>query len=118
MGLANGDGKISETAISVFAEVFSGLFYDDVCYCCGSQEIQELCGNLKEICENGDCRRAYLFLSLCHDRMRKPLPDPIWWLAGNPAAVEAFMKCFVLRLGRLVEQTVEPLREENEREEV
>jgi hypothetical protein len=101
--------------MSVFAEVFSGLFYDDAR--CSSQDVQELHGNLEEICENGDCRRAYLFLSLCHDRMRKPLPDPVWWLAGNPVAVDAFMKYFIQSFGRLA-RTIEPFRKKNERKGV
>ncbi|MDR1574239.1 MAG: hypothetical protein LBS24_08010 [Clostridiales Family XIII bacterium] len=105
MGLADENGEISGAAVSVLAGVFAGLFCEDVCDCCGSQAAQELCGDFEKICENGDRGRAYLFLSLCYDRMRKPLPDPVWQLAGNPAAVAAFMKYFTEKLACLVERT-------------
>jgi hypothetical protein len=106
MGVTNETGEVSETVMKTFAEIFSGLFFDDVRDRTDDpRETQKLCECLESLTESGDSRRAYLFLSLWYDRMRKPLPDPVWWLAGNPEAVGAFMKRFVPRLGRLAKRS-------------
>ena len=44
----------------------------------------------------------YLLLSIQYDCIRKPLPDPIWWLAGHTAAVREFMTSFMDRYKRLM----------------
>jgi hypothetical protein len=119
MGVLTETGEISETVMNAFAEIFSGLFFDDLRECAGDpREAGKLCERLETFAESGDLRRAYLFLSLWYDRMRKPLPDPVWWLAGNPAAVGAFMKYFVPKLGRLAKRYARASHEECEREEV
>jgi hypothetical protein len=46
----------------------------------------------------------YLYISLQYDRMRKPLPDPVWWLAGNPDAVQTFTRHFAAKLEYLAKQ--------------
>jgi hypothetical protein len=47
--------------------------------------------------------------------MLKPLPDPVWWLAGNPRAAEMFMEGFVPKFMSLVDRGG---RAENEGKEV
>jgi hypothetical protein len=119
MGVMNETGEISEAVMKAFADIFSGLFFDDVCEHTGnSGEARKLCERLELLAESGDLRRAYLFLSLWYDRMRKPLPDPVWWLAGNPAAVDAFMRYFAADFGRLAKRSARMPREECERKEV
>jgi hypothetical protein len=119
MGVANETGKVSENAVKSFAAIFAGLFFDDVLDCLGDPKTAEdICESLEELnTRNGDGRRAYLFLSFLYDRMRKPLPDPVWWLAGNPEAVNMFIKHFVAGLGRLAKEPAESQSEEYEGKE-
>jgi hypothetical protein len=113
MGVIGIDGEISQQVISVFADVFSGLFFDDLCDFCNDRgDVAKYCGILNDLFAERNNRRVYLFLSVLYDRMRKPLPDPVWWLAGNTAAVDAFITCFVPKLKRLAGQAC---RQENEK---
>jgi hypothetical protein len=104
MGVIGIDGEISQQVISVFADVFSGLFFDDLCdFCDDPGDIAKYCGILNDLFAEGDSRRVYLVLSVLYDRMGKPLPDPVWWLAGNAAAVDTFVLHFVPGLRRLAD---------------
>ena len=105
MGVSDGEGWISQNVVRMISELFAGLFFDDV-RDLGDEPRKpaEICETLHEMLKNDDWRRAYLFISLLYDRMRKPLPDPVWWLAGNPEAVKAFTAHFAAGLKRLISQ--------------
>ena len=44
----------------------------------------------------------FLLLSLQYDTLRKPLPDPVWWLAGYPPALAQFSLGFAAYLSQLM----------------
>ena len=48
-----------------------------------------------ELSGRKDYKGIYLFLSLQYDQLRKPLPDPVWWLMGSPKALKIFSIGFV-----------------------
>jgi hypothetical protein len=103
MGLTE-NGEISDTAVSQFAGIFSGLFFDDVFDCFSPTEAAEICQAIVRMSPSDSCKRMYLYISLQYDRMRKPLPDPVWWIAGNPDAVRAFTRHFAEKLEYLAKQ--------------
>ena len=99
MGLLEDNGQISYEAMDVFAAVFTGLFFDDLCdHYSDNGDILSISLTFRELYDKRDFSRMYLLLSLQYDCIRKPLPDPIWWLAGHSALVETFLTLFMERL--------------------
>ena len=92
------DGQINQAAISTFADVFTGLFFDDICdFYNDAQNISAIYETFVSFYEKANYRQMYLFFSIQYDYIRKPLPDPVWWIAGNSDVVEEFMKLFMAR---------------------
>lgn len=50
-----------------------------------------------ELAVRKECQNIYLLISLQYDTIRKPMPDPIWWLAGSESALSLFCLGFVER---------------------
>ena len=46
----------------------------------------------------GSAKKALLYICLQYDGLLRPLPEPIWWIVGNPALVEPFCEGFIRRL--------------------
>ena len=57
-----------------------------------------------ELAEREDPKRLFLLLSLQYDAMRKPMPEPVWWLAGDMAVLSAFTLGFSAYLMELAAQ--------------
>jgi len=55
---------------------------------------------LKALWKKGDHQNMYLLMSIIYDYMGKPLPDPVWWLAGDSDAISAFMAMLMSGLER------------------
>ena len=103
MGLMDEAGNISEAAMETFTQIFSGLFYDDLCdFHDDAGRLVIVYEALGELEAKRDYQHMLLFLSLQYDYMRKPLPDPVWWLSGNSEAVERFAKGLFQRLRALL----------------
>ena len=58
-------------------------------------------------------QRIFLLLSLQYDALRKPLPDPLWWLAGHPPALEQFSLGFAAYLSQLMTDMEKNEKEDN-----
>lgn len=103
MGLLDRKGHLDKSAMQVFTCIFSGLFFDDLCDFYDDQEkLQAIFLMFQELAERRDHQRMFLLLSLQYDYLRKPLPDPVWWLSGCSEAVALFMSGFLAQLeGRL-----------------
>ena len=103
MGLLDRAGKISGEAMNSFVQIFSGLFYDDLCdFHDDAGRLAAIHDALGELAKKWDYQHMLLFLSLQYDYMRKPLPDPVWWLSGNSGAVGLFMEGFFQRFHALM----------------
>jgi len=103
MGLIDENDLLSESAMTVFASIFTGLFFDDLCDFFEKQEdLLTTYEAFAAIFRKGDYHSMYLLMSVQYDYMRKPLPDPVWWLAGDSAAVKEFMTLFIARLKQLM----------------
>jgi len=98
MGIIDSDGNLNNSTITTLAGIFAGLFYDDLReYTGDTRTLQNIYEMFKELYRNKDYQRMYLFLAIQHDRIIKPLPDPVWWIAGHSEVITAFMILFFKR---------------------
>ena len=103
MGLLNSHGQISINTMEVFCHLYAGLFYDDVCdHCEDYAAAASIFQSLIAVSRTDEVRRVLLAISVQYDAMRRSLPEPIWWIAGNPTLVSAFIEGFTRRLSLLI----------------
>jgi len=95
MGLLDKECRVRTQAMTAFSSIFTGLFFDDLCDYGNPGDMLTIYETFKTLSKKGDYQHMYLLLSILYDYMRKPLPDPVWWLAGNSEAVTAFMATFI-----------------------
>jgi hypothetical protein len=92
-----------DSAMPVFADIFTGLFFDDLCdFHDKADDLLTIYETFQALFRKKDYQHMYLLMSIQYDYIRKPLPDPVWWLAGDSAAVKLFMTLFVERYERLM----------------
>ncbi len=102
MGLLTEDGAVDEAAMRAFIRVFAGSFFDELCdEYSDRDQLAQITGAFRELEERGDPKRILLLISLQYDNLRKPLPDPVWWLAGHSPALARFSLGFAAYLSRL-----------------
>lgn len=112
MGVLHQNGEVDVEAMRVFVQIFSGLFFDDLCDFYSDQgELSAVTAAFSELAARKDCQNIYLLISLQYDAIRKPLPDPIWWLAGCGPALSLFCPGFVERLLELTEDQADKGKE-------
>lgn len=103
MGLIGPDGTISKAAMTVFVRLYAALFFDDLCdFYDDAEKLGTIFRTFRSLDEKGDYQHMLLLLSLQYDSIRKPLPDPIWWLSGYSEGVEFFMRGFYARFQELM----------------
>lgn len=103
MGVIDEKDKVDSAVMPVFAGIFSGLFFDDFCdHFYDPKDLWTIYHIFMQLFERKDYEHMYLFISIQYDSMRKPMPDPVWWLAGNKAAVKEFMGYFIHELSRFM----------------
>ena len=91
MGILRPDGEVNVEVMRAFVQIFGGLFFDDLCDFYSDQgEVSAVTAAFSELAARKDCQNIYLLISLQYDTIRKPLPDPIWWLAGCAPALSLF----------------------------
>ena len=67
----------------------------DGCDSYAKSTVGTVLASFDELSGRKDYKGIYLFLSLQYDQLRKPLPDPVWWLMGSPKALKIFSIGFV-----------------------
>ena len=103
MGILHPTGEINIETMRAFVQIFAGLFFDDLCdFYSDQEEVSAVAAAFSELSVRKDCQNIYLLISLQYDTIRKPLPDPIWWLAGCAPALSLFCLGFVERLLELM----------------
>ena len=60
-----------------------------------------VCGCVFESAENAAGKQKFLLVCLQYDAIYRTLPDPVWWISGNPAAAELFAEGFTAHLKQL-----------------
>ena len=104
MGLADADGRADRDVMTVFACIFAGQFYDDLCdYYQDYTDVQELLTQMFDTAETADPRQKFLLICLQYDGMFRDLPDPVWWISGQPEFTELFADGFLAHLKMLEE---------------
>ena len=104
MGLADADGRADRDVMTVFACIFAGQFYDDLCdYYQDYTDVQELLTQMFDTAETADPRQKFLLICLQYDGMFRDLPDPVWWISGQSEFTELFADGFLAHLKMLEE---------------
>ena len=117
MGLLTGAGDVDEAAMQGFIHIFAASLFDDLCDTYESLEtIAKITAAFCELEERNDPQRIFLLLSLQYDALRKPLPDPVWWLAGHAPALTRFSLGFTAYLSQLVADVEKKEKEADPRE--
>ena len=102
MGLADGNGVPDRDALAVCSCIFAGQFFDDLCdYFESYENVRDLISGLSESAEDAAGKQKFLLVCLQYDSIYWNLPDPVWWISGNPAAAELFAEGFVAHLKQL-----------------
>lgn len=106
MGLVDANGNPDRDAIAVCSCIFSGQFFDDLCdYFESYEDVRGLIDRLSESAEDAAGKQKFLLVCLQYDAIYRSLPDPVWWISGNPAAAELFAEGFTAHLKQLDQQT-------------
>ena len=102
MGLTDEKGSPDRDAVSICSCIFAGQFFDDLCdYFESYEDVRELISNLSESAENAAGKQKFLLVCLQYDAIYRTLPDPVWWISGNPVAAELFAAGFTAHLKQL-----------------
>lgn len=114
MGLLTAAGTVDEAVMQAFIHIFAASFFDDICDACEAlEQISTIMAAFRELEERKDPQRIFLLISLQYDALCKPLPDPIWWLAGHPQALAQFSLGFAAYLSQLMEDLKKEDKEEH-----
>lgn len=102
MGLADENGNPDRDAVAVCSCIFAGQFFDDLCdYFESYDGVRELITELSEAAETAEGKRKFLLVCLQYDSIYRTLPDPVWWISGNPIIAELFADGFLAHLIQL-----------------
>lgn len=106
MGLLLPEGGINQKALETIASVYSGLLFDCLCdNSIGVEQVFQICNNLINLKDCGETRRIFLAICIQYDAAILPLPDPMWWIAGNDEMVAIYVRAFLQHLAELVDMT-------------
>ena len=107
MGLLKKDGASDKNNMAAFIVIYSGLFYMDLLqYHKNADNIKIIYNKFSSLHSKKRYHYMYLLYSMQYDYFRKPLPDPVWWIAGNQELIAVFMNGFLERLGKLIEESI------------
>lgn len=102
MGLTDENGKPDRDAIVICSHLFAGQFFDDLCdYFHCYEDVREMISDLIESGEDASGKQKFLLVCLQYDAIYRTLPDPVWWISGNPAVAELFAEGFAAHLKQL-----------------
>ncbi len=105
MGLVTAESIPDRDVMSIFSGIFAGQFYDDLCdYYQNYEDVQELLDQIFDTVENAEPKQKFLLICLQYDGMFRDLPDPIWWISGQPEFAGMFADGFLAHLKRLEEE--------------
>lgn len=108
MGLADADGRADPDVMIVFARIFAGQFYDDLCdYYQNLADVRELLIQVLDASETAEPKQRFLLICLQYDAMFRTLPDPVWWISGQPEFAELFADGFLAHLKILDDESKE-----------
>lgn len=93
---------------------FAASLFDDLCDTHEDQrQISQIMSAFRELGTRQDAKHIFLMISLQYDTLRKPLPDPVWWLAGNVPALTRFSLGFAEYLLQLADDMEKSEKEDD-----
>ena len=119
MGLLTEAGEVDGAAMETFTHVFAASLFDDLCVAFEDRrELSRALSAFRELAERQEPKSIFLMISLQYDTLRKPLPDPVWWLAGYVPALSRFSLGFASYLLQLAEDMEKTEKEDGPDEAV
>ncbi len=95
MGLMLDGGEVDINSMEIFARMYFGLFiWETECAEISREYCENVCSRFCDLSRKEEYGQMYLLLAVQYDRMRKPLPEAVWWLFNSEKAVSSFMCCF------------------------
>jgi hypothetical protein len=105
MNLLKPNGEPNPTTLPAYAGIFTADFFDAIAdFYDDDRILRSVCDILADYHAHREYERTLVFLCIQHDAILKPLPDPLWWMAGVPMLVNAFLDCFIERLSELIRE--------------
>lgn len=102
MGLLTIDGNADESSMNALSRAYSGLLFDDLCdFCQTPSDVLEILQKFYKGAERAEARQKFLLLCLQYDALSQPLPNPIWWISGDPELAGDFADRFICHLKKL-----------------
>jgi hypothetical protein len=106
MGITDIQGNPNNEILPVYAGIYSTLFYEQAMDCYANPTtMTSITTSLLELREIREYEHMFVFLCLQYDAIHIPIPDPVWWIAGNADIVREFMDAFTTRLCELVAES-------------
>lgn len=117
MGLLTEAGEVDGPAMEAFTHVYAASLFDDLCDAFEDrQELSRALAAFQELAARQEPKSIFLMISLQYDTLRKPLPDPVWWLAGHVPALSRFSLGFAAYLLQLAEDMEKTEKEDGPNE--
>ena len=105
MGLLSADGVPDRDAITVLANVYAGMLFDDFCdFYQSCDEVFLAVQRLLDSAEDADIKQKFLLICLQYDSIYRNLPDPIWWISGKETLSELFTLQFLKYMTLIVQK--------------
>lgn len=105
MGLLTAEGIPNQEALAAIERLYAGLFYDALCDASDDVDnIIAVCSGISERIESGNPKQSFLKICLAYDTISHPIPEPVWWMAGNMELIAHFSVGFVKQLTDLLQE--------------
>ena len=102
MGLLTIDGNADEASMNALSHAYAGLLFDDLCdFCQTPSDVLEILRKFYMSAEHAEARQKFLLLCLQYDALSQPLPNPLWWISGDPELAGDFADHFICHLKKL-----------------
>lgn len=102
MGLIYPNGEVNKPSLLALSRVFAGLHYDELFdFYQDYPMVKDDLNQLFAAADTADTRQRFLLICLQYDCLGQALPNPIWWISGNPDLAGDFADGFIRHLKQL-----------------
>lgn len=109
MNLIRSDGEMNKPSLLALSAVYAGLLFDELCdFYQDYSMVKEDLSQLFSAAETAEARQKFLLICLQYDGLGQSLPNPIWWISGNPNLAGVFADSYVLHLKQLCDSEEVP----------
>ena len=102
MNMIHAEGTINKPALFALSGVYAGLFFDDLCdFHQDYSLVKDDLNQLFAAADKAESRQKFLLICLQYEGLSQPLPNPIWWISGNPELAGIFADAYIQHLKQL-----------------